>query len=401
MKKGKILITLVIFSGMLLFISLIQFKDPLGATYGIEENFFVIAVAIDKGIEKEGNVRITVSSEKFLGGSSSSSSTETKLPEIISSEGQTMFEAQRNFYSFYNKKIFWSHIKCILISEDIAKEDVLKYLDFLIRDHELRFDSTVAIVKGTTGEEVLKLGKKNKEYILDTLLGIFDNADRLEISKDIKLKKVMQMFSNKNFGGYIPSIKITSEKDAEKKDVFKLKLDGYALFYGVKLKEFISGNVSRGLNWVNGDVSSTTLVVQDKNNNNVSLEVLNSNPKIDVELKNNIPKANITLEVSSNFAEEMSQNFLFKNDDINFLIEKQNELIKGEIESALKILQENQIDAIGMSDKIYRKYPLEWDNIKNNWKQLFKNMDINVTVKSKINRTYHIEETIGSESGGK
>lgn len=404
MKKGKILIALLIFSGILLFLSLIKFKNPLDNTPGIEDNCFVMAIAIDKGIEDKENVRITISSEKFSGdegSNSSSSSNSSKTPDVISCEGKTIFEAIRKFSTFYNKKLFLGHTKCLLIGEDIAKEDLLNYLDFYARDHEIRFNYTISVVKGNTGEAVLRLGDKNKDYILDTLQGIFKNTERLSVSKNIKLKDALQMFNNKYIATYVPSIKIISKKDAEKKETIEIVVDGFAVFNGTKLNGFISDNTSRGLNWINGNVQSTIVVIKDKDDSNVSLEVLNSKSEIEVELNDNIPKANITLEVSSNFVEQMSQKFSYSTEDINFLLEAQNDKIKNEIESALKYLQKNGLDAIGISDKIYHKYPLKWDDIKENWQELFKNMDINVTVKSKINRTYHIEEVIRNERGDK
>ena len=374
MKKSTVLVILLIFSGIFLILSLMNFKNPIAITEGIEENFFVLALGIDKGVEAEGNVRITVTTEKFGGASSdSSSSSQLKEAETITSEGKTIFEASRKFSTFYKKKIFWSHIKYILISEDIAKENILNYLDFCIRGHELRFDSTVAIVKGSTAESVLRLDEKTKEFIPDSLKGIFKDATMLSISENVKMEKIIQMFDNQYEDAYIPSIVIVCKKDKkyeEEKDTYNLELNGFALFNGVKLNGFISQNISRGFNWINGNVKSTIIVIKDKNGNNTSLEVLDSNSKIEVELKDNIPKANIKLEVSSNFSEQMSQEFSYTSEETNFILEKQNELIKAEIESALKYLQENSIDAIGMSDKIYHKYPLEWDNIKSNWKEL-------------------------------
>lgn len=419
-KKHFILPVLIIFSIIFLMLSLMNFANPIAAVEGIEQNYFVLALGIDKGIE-EGNVRITITSEKFssTGDDSLSSSSQTKSSDTITSEGKTLFEASRKFDTFYSKKIFWGQIEYVIIGEDVAKEDILDYLDFCVRGHELRFDTLVAIAKGTTAEAVLRSDKKNGNFVPDVLDGIFKNSKKLSISKSMEMRDVITMFDNKYASTYIPTIEMvtkkeskkeenkdlkndsseseSSSKESEKKDQnLKLEVNGFALFNKYKLSGYISGNLSRGLNFINGDTQSAPIVLEDKNNNKATLEILSSKPKIEVELKNNIPKANILLEVSSNFSEELSQDFKYDKKELDYFTEKQNELIKGEMENTLKYLQENSFDSIGIGDKIYHKYPLEWDKIKDNWKELFKNMEINVTVKSKINRTYHIEETIGS-----
>ena len=112
-----------------------------------------------------------------------------------------------------------------------------------------------------------------------------------------------------------------------------------------------------------------------------------------------IPEATIEIEFSTNLAEIMSQHDMFNEEELNKLKQDQSELVKKEAEKVIEYAQQYGVDIIKISDAIHHQHPLKWDDIKDNWKEVFKKMKINVKVESNVNRTYHIRQTIRSEKG--
>lgn len=462
MKKDSVLIFLIILSGVILFMSLSDFKNPINIPGNIEQNYFVLAAGIDKANDGVNKFKLTTIGEKFNVPSGDSSSTGGKNAEIVTADGNTMFETVRNFALFKSKSVFWGHIKYILISEEVAKENILDILDFFTRDHELRFDTTIVIVKDTSAESFIRSGEQIKQFTIDLLDGVFHNIGKLSLTYEIRLSDVMQTFNNVYCSAYIPTISMVSRKNdeistskvgnstvpigggkpvgtnlvkentskeestsesdssskqnessqsgsssskdstsAKEKDILYLNLNGFAVFDGVKLLGYVSDYMARGLNWINSNIVSTIIVVKDEKEKDVSMEVINSSSKIKIDLDGNIPQASININFSTNIGEVMSQDNIFNEVELSKIIEKQNDIVKKEAESIIEFAQKNNLDILGISDAIYHQHPLKWDIIKENWKETFKTMEITVNVQSNVNRTYHIRQPIRSESGDK
>ena len=55
------------------------------------------------------------------------------------------------------------------------------------------------------------------------------------------------------------------------------------------------------------------------------------------------------------------------------------------IEKATKLIQETyNSDVLGYGNKIYKKNPKKWKNIKDNWDTIFKDLEINTEIKINI-----------------
>ncbi len=427
--KKKIFLVLIGISGLLLVMYLFNYKFPITIPTNIEDNFFILAASIDKADNGEG-IKVTIMSEKFGGASSNSeSSSGSKQADIASSTGETTFDAIRKFSLFHNQKLFWGHIKYIIISEELAKENILDYLDFFIRDHELRFNTSILIAKNTPANEILKVGEETKEFVPDTIDSLLENANKISVSKEIRLVDIMQAYDNSFDDITLPSITIkeqqedkeksneneqdgqnskksdssdSKEENSGKKEDEKsqkdLFIDGYAVIRNSKSAGFIDGSLARGVNWVNNRVDSTDIIVEDDKNKKVTLEVISSSSKVEVKYDGDLPEIKIKLKLSTNVAEQMSSDNIFSEDQLNILTEKQQVVVKKEVEEIVKYCQENEVDILELGEAVYRKYPLKFEKIEDNWRETLKNVNISVDVESKISRTYHVRDSIAPNS---
>ncbi|MDD2375892.1 MAG: Ger(x)C family spore germination C-terminal domain-containing protein [Clostridia bacterium] len=236
MKKEFIIATALIVSIIILICSLLEFKNPIHVSGNIEENYFIITIGIDKGIEDSKNYRITTIAEKFGANSSNSSSGQSKIADVVTIEGTTILEAITKIALFKDKSLFLGHMKYILISEDIAKENVLDILDFFIRNNELRMTTTIVIVKNTSAEAFIRVGEDIKIFTTDLLDGAFHNVGELSISEKVKLSNIIQTFNNTYADVYIPAIslfyrdldkvEVSSKKESSSEGLSGLKEEG-------------------------------------------------------------------------------------------------------------------------------------------------------------------------------
>lgn len=374
---------------IILFIAFLVCLTACSSQREIEKLIFVRTVAIDQA--GDGNVRLTIQSEtQTVKGSEETK----KIPLVLSSEGKTLFDATRNFASFAEKSIFWGHTEYILLSEEAAREDVLKYIDFFIRDHEGRLNAKIAIVRNASGSEVFET---NGDTPTDELLSnLYSNIKGLSESKEILISDFIETLSSKYSSAYLPCIQIL-EKGGRKSggsDKKFMSLDGYAVLKGKSLSGFITGKEARGLNWIKGDIKSGIIVVNDPKGNKISLEIIDSYVNIHTEMQEDIPIVTVNVKTSSNIGEIQGQLDVLDKKSISQLEKQQADTIRAEIESAINFSKQNNVDILGFGDKVYHQHPMKWERIKDNWDKMFPRINVKIEIETKINRSYNIGKPI-------
>jgi len=84
----------------------------------------VVGVAIDKDLET--NLYHLTAELVDIGGSGK----ESKLmPKRVEGTGRTMFEAIRNMIKVSGKRLYWSHAKVVVISQDVAKDGIYPIIE--------------------------------------------------------------------------------------------------------------------------------------------------------------------------------------------------------------------------------------------------------------------------------
>lgn len=366
----------------------------------IDEILFASAFAIDLPKGDSGNVRVTVSSMKVQSSSGKGGGTSGKTSDTLSSEGRTILEAVRKLNTLSDRRIFYGQVKYLLVGEDAAKKDILKYLDIFERNYEIRLNALVVIVKDGTAEEVLEKAKTSESFIADRLKSIFNNRGKLSISDQKDQTEVMEMFDNTYMSAYIPYIHLVKGIEREKeedKEKFDIQLDGFAVFKETSLLGYLTGNDGRGLNWIRGKVESGAIVVKNFSGEDVSLDIIESNVKIVPKFDGDMPSIWIRIQMTSNVDEVWSRNDVIDEKHFDYFEKQQEKIIKAEGERVIAYAQENNADFIEICNAINHKAPLKWNKIKEQWSSLFPKLKINVEVTSNINRTYDIKEPTRSK----
>lgn len=323
-------------------------------------------------------------------------------PVIQISEGDTIFNATRLMHTYSTKKPFWGLAEQIIIGEDAARTSLPEIIDFFTRDHELRLNMDVFIVKGNSAEDIIKSSSSGKSFIGNTLKSLTKSVGDASMSTEVKLYELANMLDSKTSCPYLPCLQIVDGlKQSGSEPNASLKLMGLAVFKDDKLLYYLDGNETRGFNFIIGKVKSGPIVVKDPTGQEVSLEIITSNAKIKTYINDEIPSADINIKVSSNITEQRSAQNLILEEPLNFLKSQQDNVIKSEVSNVIKLAQERNTDIFGFGDTIFHQHPGEWKKIEDKWEETFPDMKINVNVESKINRTYNIEQPSRYKKKGK
>lgn len=391
-KVYKILIVILIFMLIATGCSNISFGKV-----EIDELLILNAVGVDRSNDNnESTVAISAASKSINATSeetSNASAGQKGNSALLVSTGETVFEAIRKLSTFSEDRLFWGHVDYILIGEDAAKDNLPQYLDFFMRDHELRLNSKVLIVKDNTAKAVFQQTIEEENFIGDILENLFKSKGRMSISDELLLVEIMGMFDNTCISTYIPCIELINEPNN------KIKLSGFALFKDTDLFGYITDDMARGFNWVRGKIDSGVISVKDKNGQKISLEIIESKTKIKPVISDGRLDIKIKILFSTNITGVMGTKNIFEKDELDFLKTQQEEAVKNEVKKIIEFAQKNNMDIFGICNEVHHKKPVYWKSIKDNWSEIFPNLNITVEVDSNINRTYDIKQPVRSGYG--
>jgi spore germination protein KC len=251
-------------------------------------------------------------------------------------------------------------------------------------------------------EDLIKAANKEGKFIFDKLEGIAHNQWGNSVFNVVDLMETMYILDNKYLSLHIPCIR--TEKFSREQEGSEGSMDilmgGYGIFEGDKLVEHIDSKMGRGLNWLMNKINSGTIVVKSPEDHNITLEIIEASTKIKPKITNGKLSVNVLIRMSSNFNEITYPENIFTEDKLLYFKNQQEELIKEEVMSVINFAQEKKMDFFGTADAVNHKYPIKWEDIyMAEWKENFSQLDFNVSVKSRINRTYDIKEPTRSKAG--
>ncbi len=360
----------------------------------LNELGIVAAIGLDKDT-KTGNILLTSqivrpgALEKKGGGGN-------EPPyEIVITSGTTIFEAIRNTVREFDRRSFFSHVKVIVISEELAREGLNDVIDLITRSHELRKTAWLVISSGSRAQDMLGIKHGIDKIQANYMLGIIK---RDKISPYVTTSSVMD-FIKKMPGEVIQPVtgvfKIVNVESIppegtqpEKKE--GIKLTGTAVFKKDKLIGFLNEEETLGFSILSKNKKNVPINVPSPLNDKkeICIEIVNIKSNIKPVIIGNKISFNIEVKVEGNIAEvqdniDVSNLEIFDKVNVKF-----SEFIQNELEIALKKIQGDlKIDTLGFGNSLQRKYPKYWNDIKGQWDTIFPTVAYKLTVETRLKRT--------------
>lgn len=347
----------------------------------INELAFVLSMGIDKA---DNGFRVTAqiaSPETYSKTPSGSGAGEKPRPFwMVSSTGKTIFEAIRNMASISSRRIFWSHIKVILISEQLARGDNLEIFDFFTRNPELRLRTLVAVASGEAGKflEVVPEMEKDPGIYLEKII---ENENLTAKSYRIMLKDFLEDYLDPNVGP------VTSRVILDKSQLRPvLKTSGAYVFDGNKLVSSLNDEKTRGLLWIKNQADDSIRVVNcPYDDKPTTLEIKKAKTSIKSYLDNDVPRFTINVKVDAVLTEQSCTTDFNNREKLGELEKMLEQKIQSDIESTITTAKDLNVDFIGLSRTLHRQHKNEWHQISSKWDEFFKNTEVTIAVKVNIN----------------
>ncbi|MGE5328694.1 MAG: Ger(x)C family spore germination protein [Deltaproteobacteria bacterium] len=396
MKTGRILSIIILLSSMLL----------SGCWDSREINN--IAVSICMGIDKSPDGYVF--SQQILNSKAISAKRNTfESPVVIySEEGKDIFELSRKITTHCPRRIFYSHVRMVVIGEELAKDGIQGIVDTLLRVHEFRTDFYFIVAKGTTAKNVLSVLTP-----LEIVPGIemFDSLRTAEKSwapvKSMRIIELANSIISEGRNPVLTGLEITSNNNnpsnsidtlKQSSQTDRLKFTSLAALKKDKLVGWLDENESKGYNYILGNVKGTAGHIKIAGQDKVTFEVTREKSKINAYLLNGKPAINVDIFMETEIGGVEGQIDVSNQENIEKMIKIVESRITSFCNSALdRTKNELKTDIFGFGEVIHRSYPKQWEKIKDNWNNEFINLPIKVTVHTKINRLGQITKPVFPE----
>lgn len=344
----------------------------------IEDLVIVSGVAIDKG--EDDNFLVTVETIKVGGGREGKISSES-----YSITGRTIFDAARNHISLTGKKLYWSHAKIVIISEDLAKEGIIRFLDWFQRDSETRADIKIIISKEKTAKEIL-YGKKGHTGIKTLELEeMVSNQSFLSKAPDVEIWRVINDIYAPGISAILPTVEL--RKDTPKNM-------GTAIFKTDQLIGFLDSLQSQTLLFILDEIKGGILIYE-KNGVPVSMEIFKSKTKIKPIIKNDNIEFRIKIETNFGLDEIVGSEDYLEKANRKQLEKELEEMINNRVEKFVEFVQsEYGTDIFGFGEKIREEHPKKWKQLEKTWEEQFKELEVTVSSTVQIKNSGMVAEPL-------
>lgn len=368
-------------SSLKIYISLILTPIILSGCWDVMEVndlAIVIATGIDQIEDEQIEVTFLLYVPNPSGGASGEESGSSKNSYSISMTGDTFSDAVIKLESEVPREIFWGHSNIFIFGNELAKNELSKQLDFLVRTGEPREQAQIYISQDKAKVEV------NKFVSINTA-ELFSKIPKSRYLKSITLKDTEEMLVNNSQAGLIPISDTNSIKTSgETIDSFAVK--GSAIIYQGKMISSISGEKDIGSQWLLFPKTIIPITINPGGENGkVTVETSKKSIKVTPLLEKE--KWRIKLTVNSDLVIlQNSTNLDIYNASVMNQLEKEfSKKIKGDIENFLNHIQKDlKADILQFYEAFHRSYPKETDEVKDNWEEQYENIEVSVQVEVNI-----------------
>lgn len=159
-----------------------------------DELSYILAMGVDKGEHNVLQVTMQEAVPKSLGGG------EGETSAVVSVEASSISGALQLANTFTSREMTLIHNRAIIISEEIAKEGLKKYLAPLMRSRDIRRNTFVMVTRGKANKFLLenkpfleKYTSEQMELILNSTTkstGLSNNSMIGKINEDIKTPEI-------------------------------------------------------------------------------------------------------------------------------------------------------------------------------------------------------------------
>ena len=361
-----------------------------------EINEIAIASCIGIDLTEDGmyDVTINVLNTKKSSSKSSESNTEEEISKvhIYESIDKSIQYALRNIISKTPKKLYLGHVKLVLLSEKIAKENLIDTLDYFIKDYEGGNTFMLAVVKDIKPKKLMEELSKNSDDFTEDIVDSIKSSHRFRgNTTDDILNDNLRNMLEEGCELALNTIEVTHESNEENEDKKEeksmLKVSNMAYFKDNMFQGYFESEYDNICYNLLKDDISTTLIGLSDGKNRVVLEMTGYSLNMKPVIEEGKCSVIVNSKMKCNITETGADILIDTDEDIEKIRKEAEEHVKNYIEKFIyncKYIYKS--DVVGFGKLFYRHKYKEYNHEKF-YNEIYNNLDVKVTVDIKIQNT--------------
>ncbi|RST71251.1 Ger(x)C family spore germination protein [Siminovitchia acidinfaciens] len=301
--------------------------------------------------------------------------------KVISSQGETVRDAEVHMDKIIPEKFDMSKAKVILFGEELAAHGVFPVLDSTYRDLRGPLNAKVAIVDGKA-KDALNFKEEDSILISQFFAELLRSAERGGITKNENVQAICPIILSEGKDVVLPYIGLSDQKEEA------VKVEGLALFNDDKFTGRL-GLQESGMLLILQDnrtkALSLNLNVNDHEKNNekkfVNVVVRKIKRKIKINTNNNQIRAKIKINLKLDI-DEYASNKLSSEKEVKVLSKKVEKALNELAKETLNKMQEANSDALGLGERVKAYHHPVWKKI--DWNKAYPEIPIETTFNVEI-----------------
>ncbi|HLR20774.1 MAG TPA: Ger(x)C family spore germination protein [Tissierellaceae bacterium] len=370
----KILLIILIFSMI--------FTTACWDMIDVNDRIFPYSVGIDLN-DKENEERFLVNFSYPNINAIGSEATSDIKSFMISSQANNIFDAMDNLSNKIQNPIYLKHLKVLIVSEEVAKDPdfMREIIGGLDRDYIMNKMIDLLVVKNSAKEFTkIKVDSTRQESVGGVLHELLRNEQR----STKFTPKTLNMFIKDMDNSSASTIPVGMES----KESAGIMINGGAIFKDYRLVGYVDGVENRDIAILTGDASQAEI---DIDFHGKGLSLLINRIKSTKEL---VDKESLKIKFNIEMEGQLHQYTMedgLTDEESDQLLQEMELSVKEHIEESLsetinKLQNELYSDVLGISSYLSKFHPNLWDTIKDDWDNIYSNIDIEPDVEMHIRR---------------
>ncbi|KOR26280.1 Ger(x)C family spore germination protein [Clostridium sporogenes] len=277
-----------------------------------------------------------------------------------------------------SRSLSFGHLKLMVLNTSVLdySNTFKEVIDYLQREPSINRMMYIVFSEDKS-EEILDFKPNMEKSVENYITGMLENNKKNNTAFPLTLNEFLEETSQ-NKTALIPIINI----DKKNKD---LKISKVAVIKNDKIKGYISTDQANNIQLINKKFKGgTRTIIRDGSPLDYSIE----NSEREIKLKD---KENLNFDIKLNIEGQIKGYNIDKQisskSDISKIEENLNNAIAQEINEVIRISQsEYNTDILDLGEYVYKYHPTVWKKIKGDWNELYKTVNINVSVDTKVRR---------------
>lgn len=353
-----------------------------------------LAIVTATGIDKnKGEYEVSVLIANSPKVNSSNKEGEAKTT-VYKAKGKTIGQAIKMIELKSPKELYFSHINCIVISDEIGKEGFLKVADFFMRNPETRNRFYLLQIDNGRSSDVLKIISPLESYPSQAIKTLIESSQTSSnVGDSASYSNFVGKTMQKGIDPIMTTIKINGDKDKGSKQSnlettepnTYLSMGPIAIYKKDKLIALSSNKETELIRVLNNENKELNYSFKYRKKN---INMFSNMTKTDIKL-NDKNSANIEIYVKGDIYETDSSVNLNDYKEVYKINKQWQKNIKKDVKKLIsKIKYKWKSDIFGFGNMIYKKYPDYYKNFK------LDKFKVNVKVKTEIISTGSLTKVI-------